>query len=397
MAGCRYVSCIGAEGWRSWGRSPSHHARRGRMSDPERKFQTAFWDILTDVRAPAIDSSAPEGAPVEEARVAVVIEDEADIRSLLSDVLAQAGFVVHGAGTGEDGLELVLRHQPLVTTLDVNMPGMDGFETAKRIRAVQRDLHRDAHRAHRGDRRAAGAEAGADDYVAKPFRPRELRARIEAMLRRPRQHIAAADRRSGPPGVRAPTAAGRCGWLEHRGLRLQPRDAGRRRSTAPSSSSRAASSTSSADLLGVRPPRARKRDLAHDAARRAVHRGRVRQRQRRPRDRGARREPAAQARRVAGPARAGSRPSAASATASPQLIGAGMPLLGLSDQHRGVDVGRRAAGRVARDRRRAGADVVADRVAERDADSDDRDDRRPLPRSSRRRADARDRRTGRGR
>jgi len=187
------------------------------MSDPERKFQTAFWDILTDVRAPAIDSSAPEGATVEEARVAVVIEDEEDIRSLLSAVLAQAGFTVHGAGTGEDGLELVIRHQPLVTTLDVNMPGMDGFETAKRIRAVSGTyIVMLSARTEEIDA-LQGLEAGADDYVAKPFRPRELRARIDAMLRRPRQHIATP---SAPPPavVEAPTA----GWLEHQGVRLNP-------------------------------------------------------------------------------------------------------------------------------------------------------------------------------
>lgn len=193
------------------------HPALGRMSDPERKFQTAFWDILTDVRAPAIDSSAPEGATVEEARVAVVIEDEEDIRSLLSAVLAQAGFTVHGAGTGEDGLELVIRHQPLVTTLDVNMPGMDGFETAKRIRAVSGTyIVMLSARTEEIDA-LQGLEAGADDYVAKPFRPRELRARIDAMLRRPRQHIATP---SAPPSalVEAPTAE----WLEHQGVRLNP-------------------------------------------------------------------------------------------------------------------------------------------------------------------------------
>jgi DNA-binding response OmpR family regulator len=193
------------------------HPARGVMSDPERKFQTAFWDILTDVRAPAIDSSAPEGATVEESRVAVVIEDEEDIRSLLSAVLAQAGFTVHGAGTGEDGLELVLRHQPLVTTLDVNMPGMDGFETAKRIRAVSGTyIVMLSARTEEIDA-LQGLEAGADDYVAKPFRPRELRARIDAMLRRPRHHIATAP----APAATTPDAPA-AGWLEHQGVRLNP-------------------------------------------------------------------------------------------------------------------------------------------------------------------------------
>ena len=187
------------------------------MSEPERRFQTAFWDIMTDVRAPAIASPAPEGATVDEARVAVVIEDEEDIRSLLSAVLAQAGFTVHGAGTGELGLELVREHSPLVTTLDVNMPGMDGFETAKRIRALSTTyIVMLSARTEEIDA-LQGLEAGADDYVAKPFRPRELRARIDAMLRRPRHHLATA---ALPAQTESPTAP--AGWLEHRGVRLNP-------------------------------------------------------------------------------------------------------------------------------------------------------------------------------
>jgi DNA-binding response OmpR family regulator len=193
------------------------HPAAGRMSDPDRKFQTAFWDILTDVRAPAIPSAAPEGATVEEERVAVVVEDEADIRSLLSAVLTQAGFTVHGAANGEDGLELVRLHQPLITTLDVNMPGMDGFETAKRIRAISATyIIMLSARTEEIDA-LQGLEAGADDYVAKPFRPRELRARIDAMLRRPRHHIATTQ--SAPAVVNGSASVG---WLEHQGVRLNP-------------------------------------------------------------------------------------------------------------------------------------------------------------------------------
>lgn len=183
------------------------------MADPDRPFQNAFWDIMTDVQEPTSVSPAPEGGSVDEARVAVVIEDEEDIRSLLSAVLAQAGFEVHGAANGQDGLELVRRRQPIVTTLDVNMPGMDGFETAKRIRAMSTTyIVMLSARTEEIDA-LQGLEAGADDYVAKPFRPRELRARIDAMLRRPRNHLAAA-----PTGATAsPTATA---WLEHQGLRL---------------------------------------------------------------------------------------------------------------------------------------------------------------------------------
>jgi DNA-binding response OmpR family regulator len=180
-----------------------------------RSFESAFWDILTQVREPPAVSPASGSAGVEEARVAVVIEDEEDIRSLLSTVLAQAGFIVHGAANGQDGLELIRLHQPLVTTLDVNMPGMDGFETAKRIRAISSTyIVMLSARTEEIDA-LQGLEAGADDYVAKPFRPRELRARIDAMLRRPRYHIAG-------PAETDPAAepAAPIGWLEHQGVRL---------------------------------------------------------------------------------------------------------------------------------------------------------------------------------
>lgn len=185
-------------------------------------FSRAFWDILAEVGGPVpTGASRPGGEHVEEARVAVVVEDEADIRSLLADVLEQAGFTVYTAANGAEGIELVRRVSPVVTTLDVNMPGMDGFETAKRIRAVSTTyIVMLTARTEEIDA-LQGLESGADDYVTKPFRPRELRARIEAMLRRPRAHIAT--EAAAPPAPAAPEpAAASDGWLEHRGLRLNP-------------------------------------------------------------------------------------------------------------------------------------------------------------------------------
>jgi DNA-binding response OmpR family regulator len=102
-----------------------------------------------------------------------------------------------------------------VTTLDVNMPGMDGFETAKRIRAVSSTyIVMLSARTEEIDA-LQGLEAGADDYVSKPFRPRELRARIDAMLRRPRHHNAAPVEATSEPVL--PVVVG---WLEHQGVRL---------------------------------------------------------------------------------------------------------------------------------------------------------------------------------
>jgi len=115
-------------------------------------------------------------------QVAVIIEDDVDIRTLISAVLEQTGLEVHAASAGLEGIELVRRLDPVITTLDVSMPGIDGFETARRIREFSdtRILMLTA----RADEEHArmGREAGADDYITKPFRPRELRERVAAAI-----------------------------------------------------------------------------------------------------------------------------------------------------------------------------------------------------------------------
>lgn len=125
---------------------------------------------------------------VQEHRVAVVVEDDEDIRGLLEAVLSQSGFVVHATALGNDGVELVKRHAPDLVTLDLGLPDIDGFEVARRIRHSS-----DAHivmltaRTDEIDT-ILGLETGADDFLTKPFSPRELRARVEAIMRRRERH-----------------------------------------------------------------------------------------------------------------------------------------------------------------------------------------------------------------
>lgn len=119
-------------------------------------------------------------------RVAVVVEDDEDIRELMAAVLSQSGFAVHEAGTGAAGVAAVREHEPVVVTVDLGLPDFDGYEVTRQVRQFS-----DAYvvmltaRTDEIDT-LLGLAAGADDYITKPFRPRELRARIEAMLRRPR-------------------------------------------------------------------------------------------------------------------------------------------------------------------------------------------------------------------
>lgn len=137
-------------------------------------------------------------------RRAVVIEDDPDIRHLLKAVLESSGFESFTAGNGSEGIELVREYDPVVTTLDVTMPGMDGFATAKRLREFSSTYI--IMLTGLGDEIdvVQGLEAGADDYLVKPFRPRELRARIESALRRPRERSDVHP--APPPAVAAPAA-----------------------------------------------------------------------------------------------------------------------------------------------------------------------------------------------
>lgn len=117
----------------------------------------------------------------------LVIEDEAAIRDMLDFTLFSSGFLVEQADNAEDGWKLALNNNPDLILLDWMMPGTSGVELAKRLRqndkTVQIPIIMLTARGEEEDQ-VKGFEAGADDYVIKPFSPRALIARIKANLRR---------------------------------------------------------------------------------------------------------------------------------------------------------------------------------------------------------------------
>lgn len=157
----------------------------------------------------------------------MVIEDDADVRNLLSAILHEAGFTCVPAASGVEGINAVRVHQPILTTLDVSLPGIDGFEVARRIRSFSTTYVIMLSARNEEIDTLMGLDAGADDYLTKPFRPRELRARIEAMLRRHRHDYPSAATQSdrglaaGPGGLAGAVATPEDGaWLSHNGLRI---------------------------------------------------------------------------------------------------------------------------------------------------------------------------------
>ena len=117
----------------------------------------------------------------------LIIEDEPNIASFAKMYLEAAGYKVSVSHRGDEGLEMAQRERPALIVLDLMLPGLDGFEVAKRLRSsgigpspaiVMLTARDDAVD------KVVGLEIGADDYMTKPFNPRELVARVRAVLRR---------------------------------------------------------------------------------------------------------------------------------------------------------------------------------------------------------------------
>src|SRR3954453_19374789 len=114
----------------------------------------------------------------------LTVEDDERIRTAVKLALEDEGWTVDEAGSGEEALEMFQRATPDVVLIDIMLPGIDGFELCRPLRKtsdlpiVMVTARVDTHDV------VAGLEAGADDYLPKPFAPKELSARIRALLRR---------------------------------------------------------------------------------------------------------------------------------------------------------------------------------------------------------------------
>src|SRR5438477_6896866 len=114
----------------------------------------------------------------------LVIEDETSIVQVIRLYLEQAGYTILTASDGIAGLELHAREQPDLVILDLMLPALDGMEVCRRIRAWANTPILMLTARQGEEDRIAGLEMGADDYLVKPFSPRELVSRVKAILRR---------------------------------------------------------------------------------------------------------------------------------------------------------------------------------------------------------------------
>ncbi|GAA4288662.1 response regulator transcription factor [Georgenia daeguensis] len=132
-------------------------------------------------------SAGPRGAT----RV-LVVDDEAPLAQVVASYLRRDGFDVRVTGDGREAVELAREWDPGVMVLDLGLPGTDGIEVCRAVRTFS-DCYIVMLTARTEEvDKLVGLSVGADDYVTKPFSPRELMARVRAMLRRPRQPVDAA-------------------------------------------------------------------------------------------------------------------------------------------------------------------------------------------------------------
>ncbi|HRW20192.1 MAG TPA: response regulator transcription factor [Dermatophilaceae bacterium] len=138
----------------------------------------------------------------------LVVDDDPTVREVVSRYLEHAGFAVSQADEGQRALALAAAEPPDIAVLDLMLPGVDGLEVLRRLRRRRGDLPVVLLSA-RGeeDDRVLGLQVGADDYVTKPFSPRELVLRVQSVLRRAQPSAPSSGLSSGSAGPAAPLLA----------------------------------------------------------------------------------------------------------------------------------------------------------------------------------------------
>lgn len=156
---------------------------------------------VTQTRQTASMTSPHRALHTSAAARVLVVEDERDLARMVAAYLERPGYAVSTALTGPDGVDAAREHQPDVVILDLGLPGLDGIEVCRQIRTFSdcyilmltaRDDEVD---------KLIGLSVGADDYITKPFSPRELVARVQAVLRRPRRPASRPGREPEPARV----------------------------------------------------------------------------------------------------------------------------------------------------------------------------------------------------
>ena len=116
----------------------------------------------------------------------LIVEDEPKLSALMSDYLIAGGYQTSILDNGNDAIEWIREHSPAAVLLDINLPGVDGLSVCRQVRAFSEvPILMLTARVEEIDR-LLGLELGADDYICKPFSPREVVARVRAVLRRTR-------------------------------------------------------------------------------------------------------------------------------------------------------------------------------------------------------------------
>jgi len=148
---------------------------------PQQRNITTTWSMTSSVRQ----------EPLTKRPHLLVVEDEQDLRDLLAHTLTREGFRLSAVESGEEAMELIAEAQPDMVLLDLMLPGMNGLDVCRKLKANAATASicvvMLTARGEEADI-VTGLEMGADDYITKPFSPRILAARLKAVLRRVNSH-----------------------------------------------------------------------------------------------------------------------------------------------------------------------------------------------------------------